>query len=285
MKLLEDDLSYFNYLEKGFAGEKMFDNLIKEHISIKHIFLNDLLLEHNNTKFQIDSLLFFSNTIHFFEIKNYEGDYYIDNDLWYKSPQKEIKNPLHQLKRSTSLLRGIFQELRINIPIAEHLVFVNPEFHLYNAPMNLPITYPTQLNRLMEKLNNKNNSNINDIHIKLANRILNRHIKEPSFSRLPDYTFDHLEKGITCANCDAFVETYKKTTVTCTYCGFKENITNAVIRSIDEYSLLFPDRKITKNAIQEWCKIASHKTIKRILTSNYNQIGKSISTHYVKQGN
>ncbi|MFB7302909.1 nuclease-related domain-containing protein [Heyndrickxia sporothermodurans] len=285
MKLLEADLSYFNYLEKGFAGEKKFDNMIKEHISIEHIVLNDLLLEHNNTKFQIDSLLFLSNTIHFFEIKNNEGDYYIDNDLWYKTPKKEIKNPLHQLKRSTTLLRGILQELRINTQIVEHLVFVNPEFHLYNAPMNLPITYPTQLNRMMDKLNSLNNSKINENHMKLANQLLNLHINEPSYFRLPDYTFDQLTKGITCANCDAFIDRYQKTTIRCNHCGFKENITNAVMRSIDEYSLLFPDRKITKNTIQEWCKIASHKTIKRILTSNYKQLGKSVSTHYVKQGN
>ena len=41
-----------------------------------------------------------------FEVKNFEGDYYIEKDQWYSASSKiEIVNPLSQLERSRSLLQ------------------------------------------------------------------------------------------------------------------------------------------------------------------------------------
>ena len=41
----------------------------------------------NNTTFQIDTLIIISETIYFFEVKNYEGDYYYESDRLYKKPK------------------------------------------------------------------------------------------------------------------------------------------------------------------------------------------------------
>ncbi|GLB59644.1 nuclease-related domain-containing protein [Cytobacillus sp. NCCP-133] len=128
LKLSEKDVNRFWNLEKGFSGELQFDRMLQEGPS-DWIILNGLLLESNNTMFQIDTLLIAGGTIYVFEVKNYEGDYYIENERWYSLLSKsEIKNPLLQLQRSETLLRGLLKELGFNLIIKSHLVFINPCF-------------------------------------------------------------------------------------------------------------------------------------------------------------
>lgn len=55
----------------------------------------------------------------------------------------------------------------------------------------------------------------------------------------------------------------------CCGCGYIEDNDNAILRAIEEFSLLFPERKITTKAIHEWCKVIdSRKTIRRVLKNN-----------------
>ncbi|MEH7239585.1 nuclease-related domain-containing protein [Bacillus sp. JJ1562] len=95
-------------LEKGFIGEKMFDKRII-NLSLDCLIINNLLLETNNTHYQIDSLLISQHKIHIFEVKNFEGDYLLDGDCLRMLSGKEIKNPLLQLNRSVSLFRQLLQ--------------------------------------------------------------------------------------------------------------------------------------------------------------------------------
>jgi hypothetical protein len=96
-------------------------------------------------------LIFTGEKIYLFNVKNHEGDYYIKDGKWYSPNNIEVIDPLNQLIRSESLLKKLLQELGYNIPIASYLLFINPEFHLYGAPKNQPIIYPTQLNRFSKK--------------------------------------------------------------------------------------------------------------------------------------
>ncbi|MEH7379741.1 nuclease-related domain-containing protein [Bacillus sp. JJ1533] len=116
-----------NTLEKDYFGETLFDQRL-ESLSLDCLIINDLLLETNNTYYQIDSLLISQNVIHIFEIKNYEGDYLIDGDRFRTFSGKETKNPLNQLNRCESLFRQMLQQLGFNLTVEGHLVFVNPEF-------------------------------------------------------------------------------------------------------------------------------------------------------------
>jgi hypothetical protein len=118
-----------------------------------------------NTKFQIDTAIIFQETINLFEVKNYEGDYFYNTDKFYTISEKEIQDPLDQLKRCEFLLRQLLQNLGFNIK--GWIIFINPEFTLYQSPQNTPIIFPTQLNRFMKKLNSKS-SKLNKEHKKLA---------------------------------------------------------------------------------------------------------------------
>ncbi len=281
MRLALKDVYYYLNLEKGFKGEQMFDALLNKHLANDFYVMNDLLLEYNKAEFQIDSLLISRNTIYPIDVKNYEGDFYISGEKWYPVNGEEIKNPLPQLYRSESLIRKVSRDLGYNFSIEPYLTFVNPGFYLYQAPMNLPLIFPTQLTRFSDKLN-KSAARLNDTHAKLASQLLSLHKKKSSYTNAPPYTYDQLTKGIICSLCHAHFTVFENGKIVCKHCGAFEDVTRAVLRSVEEHIMLFPERKITTNGIQEWCGVVdSKKTIWRILSQNYKLVGHSASSNYI----
>jgi hypothetical protein len=257
----------------------MFDFLTEKLESDCYI-MNDLLLKVNNTLFQIDTLMIFQDIIQFFELKNYQGDYFYEKEKLYTKGKTEIKDPLLQLKRSESLLRQLLQSLRISIPIEGSVVFINPEFTLYQAPLNEPIIFPTQLNRYMKKLDTTL-SRLNGTHEKLADKLMSLHIEDSPYKMLPAYNYHLLKKGVTCANCHSLLVSVEGNKCVCGHCKYEEEVESAVLRNVGEFMLLFPDRKVTTNEIFEWCGvIGSKKRINRILVKNFKSVGVGPWTFY-----
>jgi hypothetical protein len=296
MSLTFKEAKYYRNLEKGFEGEQKFEKWAA-NLSDDWLVLNDLLLEYNNTVFQIDSLALFQEKYYLFEVKNYEGDYFVKADKWYKRSGKEIKNPLIQLERCESSFRQLLQDLGFDAPIEAFVIFINPDFYLYQAPLDLPVIFPTQLNRFMDKLNmqssklhgkhsnklrNKHSNLSESKHSKLAQQLVSMHLEESPYTRIPQYHYNQLEKGVTCVACHSFLTIFTDRTLICNECDYREKITSAVLRSVEEFRILFPNRKITTNAIYEWCKIIkSKKTIRKILSRNFKPVGHSASSHYL----
>lgn len=278
-KLSNKDKQQYLNAEKGYEGELLFDSLV-EKLELGTLQLNDLLLQFNNTVFQIDSLIITSDTIYLFEIKNYEGDYVYESDRFYKKPQTEIQNPIHQLKRSESLLRQLLQYNGFNINVVGYIIFINPEFTLYQAPLDKPFIFPSQIQRYLENLS-KGTTKLTSKHHMIAHKLTSLHLDESPYKRLPVYHYDQIEKGITCMVCDSFSIEVERNACVCQKCDYKESVPNAILRSVNEFNLLFPDRKITTNSIQEWCKIIeSQKRIKYTLDNHLKIHHKSRWTYY-----
>lgn len=243
--------------------------------------LNDLLLEVNNSYFQIDSLIISQGVIHLLDIKNFHGDYYFESDKLYAMlTGREYKNPINQLKRSETLFRQLLQNLKQNFLVEASVIFINPEFTLYQAPMNLPLIFPTQVSRFINNINNTP-SKLSEGHMKLAQQLLSLHQTKNPFTIVPDYNYEQLQKGIYCRGCMSFLISRKNTTLVCEKCGVHEKFDQAILRNIEEFKTLFPDRKITTQSIYEWCKLDLHKrTLSRILKSNYTTFGSTRDTYY-----
>src|SRR5690625_847927 len=240
-KLSASSLRTYENLQKGYLGEKKFYQNLKRLLSSHCIVLFDLLLESNGTTFQIDCLLIFQNTIYLLEIKNYEGDFYLHEGKWYSlATRKEIRSTLHQLDRSEFLLRQILQRHGYHFSVKPYVVFVNESFTLYEASLQMPVVFPTQLHRFIEKFN-RSPSNLTAQHEKLASQLVKNTIDESVFQQLPEYEFRGLKKGITCNRCHSFMEMVGNKKVNCNNCGDEEGVDSAVIRSAVEYSLLFPE--------------------------------------------
>jgi len=279
-RLIEKEKQQYYNLEKGYEGEVQFDRYMQQNLLQDRYIVNDLLLEKNNTKFQLDSVHIAQSTAYHFEIKNYEGDYYIESDRFFTFSGKEILNPFHQVKRSESLLRQLMNSLGFPLSLESYLIFVNPEFYLYNAPKDPSIIFPNQLNRFMRKLNMKS-SVLNPKHLKLAEQLVSLNLVDDPYKRIAPYQYEQLQKGILCAQCYSVDVIVKNTKVICDHCGCSEDLDSAVVRSVEELRLLFPEVRITTSMIYDWCRvIESHKTVRRILNQNLTKYGSNKWIYY-----
>ncbi len=268
-------------LNKGLSGERRLLTLLEEHLSSNYLILHDLLFKTNETEFQIDILLIGHDKIYPLEVKNYEGDYYLKQNNWYTvSSGNEIRNPLHQLKRSELLLHKFLQHSQFKFPIEPHIVFINPEFHLYHATTDLPIIFPAQITRFIKKLNTTASNHTNS-HKELAIYLKERQLEQSTNEHIPIFTYEQLKKGVVCKFCSNFLTPLNYKRFICKHCESLEDLESAVERSIIEFTTLFPNRKITTNSIHEWCQtIESKKAIRRILKKQMNPNGKGKYTYY-----
>lgn len=273
MELDLNEKQYLAHLQKGLAGEKLFDCFTETLLGDCYI-INDLLLQINNTTFQIDSTIINSDKIHLFEIKNYEGDYYYQNDRIYTMKHKEISNPLNQIRRNESLFQQLLQKHGWeNKSITSSVVFVNPEFTLYQAPLSLPFIFPTQVQRYLKRIGYPSEK-LNRFQQQLAEKLAALHIDKSPFSKIPIYEYKELQKGIFCKTCHSFKVIEIGMNVVCEECRQEETVEAAVLRNVEELKLLFPNEKITTPLLYDWCRIIhSKKRIRRILAKHYKLTG------------
>lgn len=281
MNFSESEESYYLYKEKGYEGEVNFDKwAVPLSVSEKMIFLNDVNLNQNNNHFQVDSFGISSGTLHHFEVKNLVGDYSIDKGKWISPLGNPVKNPLIQVDKTETLLNQLVNSHSIPLTVKSHLILLNPEFHLYNVPSNLPIVYPAQMNRFRTSLL-QNSSKIRNADTRAAEKLLALSIGESPYNSVPKYRYDELRKGMVCPGCGEFYAEFKRV-LCCGFCGGKECSSDAILRSVEEFRLLFPEVKLTTVKIHEWCGIVKdERTIQRVLRANFQSMGNKRSSYYI----
>src|SRR5699024_3135542 len=168
-------------------------------------------------------------------------------------------------------------------PIESRVVFVHPEFALYQLNSQLPIVLPNQIRRFIYKINNTH-SKLTPTHRKLADTIFSLQTSRTPSARIPNYELDGLKKGIPCLKCDGFLVpggVHGKKLV-CNHCDIAEGRESAVLRNIEEFKMLFPERKITTAAIWEWSgKIISKFKIRKILFQFLEPVGARTDKHFL----
>lgn len=280
---LLDDTRFWN-LEKGYRGEVAFDRWFSG-LDGEWIVLNDLLLEHAGSVFQIDSLVIAEDKVYLFEVKNFEGDFYLADGRWHSISKKEIKNPLLQMQRCEIALRQLLIGLGYQSPIESTLIFINPEFILFNCSPSLPIIFYSQLNRFSNKLLRQSSSPAGRLHARhtqLAEKLCELHMEKSPYERLPEYVYDDLRKGIVCVGCGGMDTSLIIKSLKCHNCNCEQNCSVAVLGAINEFCHLFPDMNISTNLIYDWCgSQISKKSIRRILKANFKLIGHSKSSRFI----
>lgn len=283
MELAAADEKLYNHLEIGFDGELIFDGWLKQ--AGEGLILNDLLFVTSNSHYQKDSLYIAPQKIYLFEVKNLSGDHFIEKEEWISCTTKsEIKNPILQLKRCESLLRRQLQVLKCSLPVEAYVVFVNPEFHLYHAPLHSPLIFPSQWNRFSQRLKNVRISN--GFHSKLAEKLLSLHVEKSPYERRPEFRYEDLLKGVVCGGCGRLgMEVFNKTKLVCRNCKRSERFKNGILRSVEEFRLLFPDRRVTTSQMYEWCgRIKDKRAFQRVLSENLDRIGYGPGSKFVEKG-
>lgn len=260
-------------MEKGFTGEVLFDRMT-ENLAEERYIIDDLLLKVNNSYFQLDKVIIAQDGVYLIDVKYHEGDYYLEDDKLYSvRSSREFKNPIIQLTRSETLFRQLLQNLKMNHLVRASVIFNNPEFTLYQAPVDQPIILPTQVQRFVRELNSTP-SKLDENHKKLAQILLSLHQVKNPFATLPEYQYDQLEKGMDCRGCGSLNTEVDNYDLVCGKCGTHERIEKAIVRHIEEIKLLFPEKKITTQTVDEWCNgKVSRRTFLRVLKKNYRAAG------------
>lgn len=266
--LTSNERLHFESLLKGFEGELKFYHLLKNYLTANSINFFDLQLECNNNEFQIDCLLLFEDVAYLIELKNFDGDFLVNDNEWYFWPsKKELHNPLQQLQRTQILLKELFRQLGFHLPIKPFLVFINPQFTLYQAPYEPKIVFPGQVMRFIQMLN-RTPSKLSRMHTQLEEALVERHIVHSQKTKIPKYDYEQLKKGVLCSRCGGALIEATRTNMKCEVCGEVEGKDDAILRNTYEFHVLFPKRKITLNAIYEWCgERVSKKAIRRVLAN------------------
>ncbi|MEM5016894.1 nuclease-related domain-containing protein [Metabacillus indicus] len=282
MDLARSDQKQCDYLESGYEGEKIFDGWV-EHAG-EGLILNDLLFVTGGSHYQMDSLYIAPQKIYLFEVKNMYGDHYIEKEEWISCGAKtEVKNPILQLKRCESLLRRQLQILKCSLPVEAYVVFVNPHFHLYHAPLHSPMIFPSQWDRFSQRL--KNIRMQQNLHSELAEKLLSLHVEKSPYERRPDFRFEELRKGIVCGVCGRLgMEVIGVTNLICGKCKSSERFKTGLLRSLEEFRLLFPDKQVTTNQMYEWCGgLKDKRAIQRVLSENLHRIGYGPGSQFIEK--
>lgn len=275
----EEKFHYFN-LEKGYEGEVKFDRMA-ESIQEERYFLNDLLLKINNSLFQIDSTLISQEVIRLLDVKNFEGDFCLEKGKFYAvKTGREYKNPIDQLNKCAAQFRQLLRDLKLNYLVESSVIFINPEFTLYNAQTDHPIILPNQVNRFLKNINSTS-SKLNDGHKKLAKQLISLHQTNNPYSLVPDYRFEQLKKENHCKFCNSSLVTLQNHILVCAKCGGHEKSEDTILRNVKEFQLLFPEEKLSTTNIYEWCNLdLSKRTICRVLKKNFTAFGKTSDSYY-----
>ena len=277
MRLENDDYYYYLNLKKGYEGECYFDENT-ERLSENCLILNDLQLEIRRAPFQIDALLICADKLLLYEIKNYEGVHQWGKEKFTKATGTALENPSMQLQKTKVRLELLLQELGFQMNVEAYVVFINPEFTLWGAPNDESYILPSQIFGHFRNLRMIIGPNAEQQ--RLAKTLANLH--DPNYpTKMPEYNFEQLGKGIPCPECDIIVETFKGRSQVCAKCGKKINIKAAIRSSIAEFRVLFPEEKITTRRISEWCGSENKDRVYRLLKKEFQPMGSEHGRYYL----
>lgn len=282
MPLSPEQHLLYERLKNGHDGEMNFFKMLKSELTSNPIILFNLLFDVSNSECEIDCLLIFQQELHLFEIKNYQGDFFVDNDQWYTLSKKEIKNPLHQLQRTEVLLSHWLKQHKLPpFSIHSHVVFVHPEFYLYDAPVSIPAIFPGQIKRFISKLN-QIPCHLNSTHERLKSLFVANQKMISAYERSLSYEYELLKKGVICGACDGVMGVFRSYYLKCLQCAQVEKLESAVRRNVDDFYTLFPGNRITVSAIYGWLGGAISKfRIRKILSTYCHPVKLGSQSYYL----
>lgn len=275
------DKQRYKQIYKGFIGEKRFEKHIKDGDYPNVLPLFGYLFEVGDREFQIDCILLTANTIFLLEVKNYTGDYYIENNkVIHLETKREIFNPINQLKRTEFLFKKLLDELKITCKLRPLVLFVNHNFMLYDVPVGAPIVFPSQINRFLQKIN----ANVEPITSQtehIAKTLIRKRKKTSTYERIPEYELSQLNEGVFCKDCFAGLKRVNKFKIICANCKKTYKADDLVLYTVAQYHLLFPEKRISTQAIVDWCGgFFSKNSIRRILAKNLRQKSNGAHSYY-----
>lgn len=267
----------------GFIGEKIIADILEKELVVKPLIIFDYRFEIDGNERQIDCLLIFQHECILIEVKNYTGEYLFDsNEMYFASNKERLEQqPFSQIGTTKSMLKKLFDEKDIRMKITEKIIFPNQDFYMYNDHRDLPTVYAATLSQFIDELNKKS-CWLNDKHQNILQKLMSSRVSLSKYYLPIQCEFEVLKKGITCGQCEGWLQLNERKKLVCNTCAQNENFDTAIIRGAKEFSTLFPDKKITISVMAEWIDYKiSRSTLYRILNKHLKAEGSYKSRYYL----
>lgn len=276
---LDDDAKYYlERLERGFEGENEFSEILASYNTCTSI--HDFTFEIDGSTRQIDTVFLSNNECILFEVKNYIGDFiYKEDEFYVYHNMQKIPSPVRQLDDATEKFRELLYRLDIRRSVRKFVVFINEEFHLYNAPDHLSIITRAQLRRALNNLT-RHQQVANSATLNLKDTLLKLNIKDTRPTQVL-YHYDDLKKGLFCYRDGAVLESYNRVTLVCPTCGSKISVKDAVLQSAQDFYTLFPRENLTIPTLYDFSgRILSKYNLRKVLFEACERHSQARGTYY-----
>lgn len=279
MKLSTEDYLYYRGIASGHTGECNLDTPLRA-LTSDCLIVNDLQLYNGKSEFQIDSLVLKGGKLLVLDVKNYTGinqwsPYYFKrpNDRW-------LENPLLQLEKMKARFGIHLHNLGYDLIPEYRVLFVNPEFTLTGTDRVPEFVLPSELPGFLRQLNQPAPP-VTAAEWELARKLMAGHDPDYMARKRPKYSLAKLKRGILCPNCAVLGMALKGHRLSCYSCGHQLSVQEGIRESVAEFRLLFPDTKVTTQAITDWCGGVSSDRVYRALQSSFQAVGKNRGRYYV----
>lgn len=235
-------------LEKGYAGELLYDSIYDEVVSHLYVF-RDIYLKIENSILQCDTLIVSDQGFIINEIKNFRGIYNYENEKWYVRQREISEDPISQLKRTTNKLikfKYMYNEKFIS---EGKVIFPNPDFSLESNHPTLwdYVIVRHQLRRYLYSLDDLQAGQ----RAKDLSEIIQKHIVENPYF---DYSSDlsEVKKGVYCRACTSFNLTKIKFHFVCDDCKHKDTVHTIILQALSDFNILFNKNFISRQELYDF---------------------------------
>ena len=274
-----EDFKYKNAI-KGYEGECLYDRIF-DRMGHDYLYIyRDLYLQIGNSCTQYDTLIITDQGIISNEVKNFTGNYTIENGTWFNNNYQLPNDAFSQLNRSLGKLMDLRNSGQSDFNISGKLVFPNDSLVLRtddSSNCNKIILrsgmreYFRQLNRSSQRLGNKAD---------YISRLLSQYtVENPYFNPSTDKT--RIKLGLYCGSCGHFNLNRKRFHLVCNKCGSIESNETHLLRAMSDYKFLFYKEEMTRNDLMAFIDYEiSADVVRRVLLEHCFQNKKGNHSTY-----
>ncbi|AKG73533.1 nuclease-related domain-containing protein [Salinicoccus halodurans] len=266
------------WYRSGYEGEQEYDAVLDAVGHGPLYVFRDIWLGVQDSKVQLDTLIVADNIMIVNEIKNYSGNYSYEEGVWKVRGHQISEDPVSQISVAANKLLKLRYDTGIHFEIQKEIVFVNP-YMIFGPTDYKNVNLFVMRNRLKQYFRSLHNNTSGRSAKVLAEEIAGRIIENPHPA--PKADKGRIKFGVNCCKCSSFAVLMKRFCVECPACGYVEPVERSVVRAAIEFSVLFPEEKVTRGGIYEFLgkKIDSQK-IQRRMRQYFPLIFKGNHSHY-----
>lgn len=277
--LEEKDAKKLSVLERGYKGERIYDEVFGEEGHSSVFVFRDIYLRIEDSTAQYDALIVSEAGITVNEIKNYSGFYRVERGKWYAGNFEVPDDPPAQLKRAMNKLLKLQYIHRLNFDIEGKVVFPHIDFRLNfdNQDVRERLVMRSELRDYLKRFSNEYAGRYAE---RIAEAVSSHIIDNPFFDKSAN--FDSVCKGLYCGNCGGFELIDNHFYMRCLDCGSREKKETHLLRAISDFRSLFLDERMTKKKFLIFINYAvSHRTAQRMLNKYCECVVNGAHTYYL----